>query len=126
MSTRDELRALIAAASAPPPAAVTVEGLGRVWVRVMTPFDSEASRRALDAHGKQADGTPLEDGCHIGRLLATVLCDETGAPLYEVGNADDVLMLSKLPGAVNQAIFAAHRRANGITTAEEAEALGKA
>ena len=125
--SREDLRALIQGASAPPPHAVEVPGLGSVFVRVMTPFDSDATRRQLEQHGKGADGQPLEDGCAVGRLLASVLCDEAGAPLFEIGNAADVQMLSKLPGPVNNAIFKAHRVANGIAADEgEASALGKA
>lgn len=127
MSVRDDLKAAIAAASAPRPRAVTIEGLGAVFVRVMTPYDSEMARSALEAAGKTADGADKADGCQIGRLLATVLCDDAGAPLYDVANHDDVLLLSKLPAPVNKAVFKAHRDANGIIeTKEEGEALGKA
>jgi hypothetical protein len=117
---REALQALIAAASGPRPHSVDVSGLGRVYVRVMTAFDSDVSRKALEA-------ARADDGCEIGRLLATVLCDADGVPLYDIGNASDVLMLSRLPGAVNEAVFKAHREANGVVASNaEAEALGKA
>lgn len=119
-ASRQDLQALIAAASGPAPQAVDVPGLGRVYVRVMTAYDSDIARKALEA-------ARADDGCEIGRLLATVLCDAGGAPLYDVASADDVLMLSRLPGAVNEAVFKAHRAANGVVTSDaEAEALGKA
>jgi hypothetical protein len=119
-ASRQDLQALIAAASGPAPQAVDVPGLGRVYVRVMTAYDSDIARKALEA-------ARADDGCEIGRLLATVLCDAGGAPLYDIANAADVMMLSRLPGAVNEAVFKAHRAANGVVTSDaEAEALGKA
>lgn len=117
--SRDAILAAIKAASAPPPKSETISGLGEVFVRVMTPYDSDLARAKLAKH----DGA--EDGCRIGRLLATILCDETGEPLYDVDNLDDVRMLSRLHRDVSDAVFKAHRAANGVVeTKQEATDLG--
>lgn len=115
-----DVKAAIAAASAPPPHAVEVPGLGTVHVRVLTPFSSAQSRRLL----KSFDA---EDDLHTGRVLALVLCDEQGELLYDPANAEDAATLARLPAPMSEAIFNAHRQANGVVaTAEEATALGKA
>ena len=121
MSGRDDLIARIRAASRPLPKPVTVEGIGECFVRVMTPYDSEIARQAIARHAAK------QDGRDTGRFLATILCDAEGAAMFDADSDDDTLMLSQLPGDAAAAIFKAHREANGIvTTAEEAQALGKA
>lgn len=100
--TRDELIASIIARSGPKPRAV--EGLG--FVRVMTAYDADQLRRKTDANKK-------DDGCDTGRLLACLLCDEDGSLLFDVGNAEDVLMLSKLPQDEQVAYIEASRKSNG-------------
>lgn len=116
------LRAAIAQASNPAPKSITVEGVGQVYVSVQTPYSASESRRLLDAH-KPPPGEP--DDLEVGRLLALVLVDERGERLFDIGNAEHVTQLAKLPGPVATAILNGHRAANGATTAEESAALGK-
>jgi hypothetical protein len=96
--TRDELISRIVAASSPKPVKVEVPGIGEVYRRVMTAYDADAMR-------KQMEKLPQDDGCHVGRTLAFVLCDEDGAPLFDPTNAEDVLMLSKLPAGASQVVL---------------------
>ena len=106
---RSDLIARITAASSPKPVSVDVEGLGVVLVRVMTAFDADSVRKKIEA-------LPKDDGCQIGRMLALVLCDEGGQPLFNAEDAEQVLMLSKLPQGASTAILKA---------ANEAQSPGK-
>lgn len=103
---REDLIARIKAASNPKPASVEVPGLGAVFVRVMTAFDADGMRKKLET-------LPKDDGCQIGRMLATVLCDQTGSPLFNLDDAEAVLMLSKLPQDTAAAVL---RAANEATS----------
>lgn len=98
-----------------------VPGLGTCFVRVMTPYDSDRARAALARHASK------EDGCQMGRLLATVLCDAEGAALFDIDADADVYLLAHLRPEATRVIFAAHRKANGVAeTQEGAEDLGNA
>ena len=96
--TRDELIASILARSSPKPLAV--DGLG--FVRVMTAYDADQTRRKLEAMKK-------EDGCETGRVLACLLCDEEGTLLFDVADAESVLKLAKLPPDVQMAFLNASK-----------------
>lgn len=121
MSARDELIARIRQASAPRPVRATVKPLGEVFVRVMTPYDSETARLALEKHAGKTDGL------QTGRLLAQILCDEAGAPIFDADDDAQAEVLARLPNEAAEAVFKLHRKANGLVqTKEEAEALGKA
>lgn len=100
--TRDELIASILAKSGPKP--IPVEGLG--FVRVMTAYDADQLRKKTEANKK-------DDGCDTGRLLACLLCDEDGGLLFDVADAEAVLMLSKLPQDLQVACIDASRKSNG-------------
>lgn len=102
MTTREELIASILAKSNPKP--VPVEGFG--FVRVMTAYDADQLRKKTEALKK-------DDGCDTGRLLACLLCDETGALLFDAADAEAVLSLSKLPQDVALSCMEASRKANG-------------
>lgn len=103
---RDELIAGILAASGPKPIPVEIDGIGTVHVRVMTAYDGEQMRKTLE-------GLPKDDGCYVGRMMAFVLCDEQGTPLFDPSNAETVLRLSKLPPKMQQRVMQA---ANEATT----------
>jgi len=102
---RDQLIASILKASSPKPIRLEVDSIGPVFVRVMTAYDAEMSRKVIDANKK-------EDGCEMGRYLATIICDEKGEALFDVADHDAVLRLSKLPTRVNTAILQAANQAN--------------
>jgi hypothetical protein len=105
--TRDELIASILGASSPKPQEVEVSGLGAVYVRVMTAFDADQTRKQLEALKK-------DDGCETGRLLACILTDESGSLLFDVGDSESVLKLAKLPPAMQTTVIEAANRANGV------------
>jgi hypothetical protein len=104
--SRDKLIASILGASSPKPVKVKVDGAGDVFVRVMTAFDADTTRKKLDAHKK-------EDGCETGRLLAMLLCDADGTLLFDIADAETVLKLAKLPPSVSTAVMGAANEANG-------------
>ncbi len=103
--TRDVLIAAFRAESSPKPLAVEADGITR-YVRVMTAFDADATTKKLDALKK-------DDGCQTGRVLACTLCDAEGALLFDAANADDVLMLSKLPPKLQTRLITAANQAQG-------------
>lgn len=104
--SRDALIASILAASSPKPVQVEVDGIGPMFVRVMTAFDADYTRKQLAELKK-------DDGCETGRLLACLLCDEGGTLLFDVANSEVVLKLSKLPPGVSTKVLNAANSANG-------------
>jgi hypothetical protein len=104
--SRDTLIASILSASSPKPVKVEADGIGPVFVRVMTAFDADYTR-------KQLADLKAEDGCETGRLLACLLVDEDGTLLFDVTNAETVLKLSKLPPGVSTKVLNAANAANG-------------
>jgi len=102
---RDQLIASILKASSPKPIRLEVDSIGPVFVRVMTAYDADMARKSLDANKK-------EDGCEMGRLLASMLCDDKGELLFDSANSDSVLKLSKLPPKAQTAILHAANQAN--------------
>lgn len=105
---RDALIAKILSASSPKPVKVEADGIGPVYVRVMTAYDADAARKQLAELKK-------DDGCETGRLLAVLLCDEEGALLFDVNKPDIVLKLAKLPPGVSAKVLNA---ANATTGSE--------
>ena len=103
--SRDDLIAAISKASAPKPVSIEVDGMGTVYLRVMTAYDAEALRKQMEAAKK-------DDGCETGRLLAGLLCDEDGKLLFDIDNAEQVLMLAKLPSTMQTAMINAGSKAN--------------
>jgi len=73
---------------------VTVPGVGAAFVRPLTAgdvFDGDAARAAL-----AAAGLPAGRKVDIAIGLAQTLCDDTGAPLLDASNADDIRALLAL------------------------------
>ena len=73
---------------------VTVPGVGSAFVRPLTAgdvFDADAARAAL-----AAAGLPAGRKVDIAIGLAQTLCDDTGAPLLDASNADDIRALLAL------------------------------
>jgi len=104
--SRDALIASILSASSPKPVKVDADGIGPVFVRVMTAYDADDARKTLAE-------LKADDGCETGRLLACLLCDEGGALLFDARNAETVLKLSKLPPGVSTKVLTAANSANG-------------
>ena len=105
MADRNALIASILKASGPKPVKVDVEGIGPIYVRVLTAYDADLARKAMDKAKK-------EDGCDMGRLLTTLLSDADGTSLFDMNDADTVLKLSKLPQKAQSAILKAGNLAN--------------
>jgi hypothetical protein len=101
----EQLRASILKASSPKPIRLEVEGIGPVFVKVQTAYDADVNRKRLDAAKK-------DDNCEIGRLLAIMLCDEEGNPLFDLADDATAMQLAKLPGSVQSAILDASNKAN--------------
>ena len=104
--SRDALIASILSASNPKPVRVEADGIGPVYVRVMTAYDADYARKKLAE-------LKADDGCETGRLLACLLCDEGGTLLFDVTNTETVLQLSKLPPTVSTKVLNAANSANG-------------
>lgn len=102
----DELAKAILAASGPKPQPVELDGIGTVYVRVMTAYDADRMR-------KQLDTLPKDDGCYVGRMLAFVMCSESGQQLFDAADAETVLKLSKLPPKAQQKVMQAANQAQG-------------
>lgn len=103
--SRDELIASLLGKSSPKPAATIIDGT-TYYVRVMTAYDADRTR-------KQLEGLKKDDGCETGRLLAVVLCDESGVLLFDVNDAEAVLALSKLPPRLQTRLITAANEAQG-------------
>lgn len=107
MTTRDELIASILAKSSPAPVAVSVDGMA-VYVRIMTAFDSSEVRAKLAKYDNA-------DHCETGRLLASLLCDESGLPLFDIDDREAMQKLAKLPPHMQAEILKAGNAANSFT-----------
>jgi len=104
--SRDALISAILSASSPKPVRIEADGIGPVFVRVMTAYDADFTR-------KQLASVKADDGCETGRLLACLLCDDVGTLLFDVMDQDVVTQLSKLPPAVSAKVLNAANSANG-------------
>lgn len=105
-----DIRTRLAAVSNPDPTPIDVPGVGRLYIAAQTPYTSARAKRLLEPFA--------DDDIKTGRVLAVVLCDEAGAPVFDPASDDDAAMLSKLDGKVTSAIFQAHRKANGLEADE--------
>ena len=105
-----DIRSRLAAASDPDPTPIDVPGVGKLYISAQTPYTSARARRLLEPFP--------DDDIKTGRVLAVVLCDEAGAPVFDPASDDDAMMLAKLDGKVSAAIFAAHRKANALEADE--------
>lgn len=106
---RDALKAAILALSSPPPVKCAIDSLGDVYVRKMTAYDSSELRKKLEKHD-------AADSCETGRYLASILCDESGSPLFDVEDKDTVLKLAKLEPNISAAVLKASNAANSFGT----------
>lgn len=85
MTTAAELRAKILASSKPAPVPVQTKTWGTVYVRLMTVAEIDV---------QNADP---EEKNRIARSVCRVLCDESGALLFDPGNPVDVQLVAELP-----------------------------
>lgn len=112
---RDELiaamRTTAAAAAAPRP--VDVPGWPRVYVRVLTVAEVDENTAADNAS---------TDKRRLARGAARVMCDETGARLFDASNADDVALIASQPWPLLQAVVAKANDVNGESEKGIAEA----
>ena len=88
MSTREELIAAIRATATQAPRAITVPKWGTVYVRDITV--GEVEEQTEDTEHKN-------DKLRIARGVARVLCDESGALLFDANDNEHVALLAKQP-----------------------------
>ncbi len=82
------------------PVAVDVPRWGRVYVRFPSVAEAETQKTLPEGE---------EDLHTLARAAALVLCDETGARLFDPFNADDIDLLSARRAADLQKIISAGR-----------------
>ena len=111
---RAALRAVFETASNPKPVKTKVAGLGTVYIAVQTAFSADEAAKQLEQHAKP-------DGLDIGRRLAAVICDEEGAPLFDIANDEDVRVLAKLKSSAIVKLFNAANKANSVELVEGEE-----
>jgi len=85
---REELIAAMQATAANAPRPVTVPGWGVIYLRDVTVAEVEA---------QQDDIADKSDKLRLARGAARVICDETGARVFDPDSADDVQLLAKQP-----------------------------
>lgn len=88
MTTREDLIAAIRATATQTPRAVVVPKWGTVYVRDITVGEIEE---------QTADTENKADKTRFARAAARVLCDETGALLFDPNDNEDVAVLAKQP-----------------------------
>lgn len=91
-----------------PPAALEVEGLGTVYVKMMNAYDAH--------HARVKVGDDKNDGLHVGRNLAVLICDEKGELLFDVNDPTHILKLSKMRPRIQNKIM---RTANDLIEDEQ-------
>ena len=87
MTKREELLEAIRATATQTPRAVVVPKWGTVYVRDITVGEVE----------EQTADTDGNDKMRFARAAARVLCDETGALLFDSNDHEHVAMLAKQP-----------------------------
>lgn len=115
---KDAIRAAVRAASGPAPVARHIKGLGDVFISVQTAYTADLTRARLQKAG--AD----DDGLSSGRAIASILCDASGAPAFDIDSADDLRLLSNLPMSVISDIFRATNEVNAPQLEPEGDAAG--
>lgn len=85
---RNAIIAAMQATAAALPVAVDVPGWGRVHVRQITVAEVEQ---------QTADAAAKDDARRLARAAARVLCDETGARLFDPASDEDVALISGQP-----------------------------
>jgi hypothetical protein len=113
---RDALIAAMRQTAAFKPKAVQVDGWGTVYVRALTvaEFDEQVQQAA--------SGTEKD---RLAKGAARILCDETGARLFDPSSPDDVALLAAQPWPLLRQLNKAFEEQNAATE-EVREALGKA
>lgn len=103
---RDALRAAMAAtaASAAVPVPVEVPGWPTVYIRVLTAAEVDLN--------SEADSTST-DKRRLARGACRVLCDETGARLFDASNDADVTLVASQPWPLLQKVVAKANEVNG-------------
>lgn len=103
------LRAAVGAAQNPAPHLVRdVPGLGDVFVRINTARQAAEARRVIAAKAAADEAS----GLAVGRSLATLLCDETGALAFDPESDADAVMLANLSERAIHRLMTEATRAN--------------
>lgn len=109
MFDRAAFIAAVKASAAPAPLKIEVDGLGTCYVRAITA-----------AQGSEIADYPAADKRHANaRNAAVVLCDESGALLFDPQSADDLEALSNLKAVTLNKILRAANEHNGWVETEK-------
>lgn len=95
---RAALIAAMQSTAAEKPVAVTVPKWGTVYVRQVT---------VAEVDEQSADTDAMNDKNKIARGACRVLCDETGARLFDPKSAADVALLASQPWPLLRAVLSA-------------------
>lgn len=97
---RAALIAAMQATAAEKPVAVTVPKWGKVWVRQVTVAE-------VDAQQADDEAATKDDKNKLARGACRVICDETGARLFDPNKPEDVALLAAQPWALLRKVLAA-------------------
>jgi hypothetical protein len=86
----DDLKQRFRDAGKRPPVAHDIPGVGTVYFRAMSAYESEVMR-------KKQEGFPKDDGLASARIAAFVICDESGALVFNPENDEDVRAVADIP-----------------------------
>jgi hypothetical protein len=114
---RDALIAAMKATAATPPRKITVPGWGDVYVKALTVEQVDLQQQEPAVDGK--------DRFRFARGAARMLCDESGALLFDADKAEDLELLAAQPWDTLKAILVAGGD-DSATTQAGAEAAKKA
>lgn len=84
--TREELIAAMRGDGAEKPVKVEVERWGTLWVRLPSVAEVEALK-------EEEEGQPITQHA-LARSAARIICDESGARIFDPENEDDVALLA--------------------------------
>lgn len=91
------LIAAMRATAAAPPRPITVAGWGDLFVRQPTVAEVDIARREAEA----------SDGMELARGACRVICDSSGARVFDPGNSEHVALVASQPWALLQQVIAA-------------------
>jgi len=94
---REDLIAAMQATASPKPVAVTVAGWGTLHVKPPTVEEVDAARKTEEP----------DDDKQFARGACRVICDESGARLFDATNAEHVDLLAKQPWSMLQQVIRA-------------------
>ena len=118
MLTKQEI---LAAASSPLlREAVAFKDFGTFLVRQLTGLECDRWQEGWERWRREVNGDLEDHKFFTEFLLAWVLVDEQGNPLFDPSNVEEVRRLAGLPARVSRKLWQVARRLNGLGAEEEA------